>query len=171
MRTFISVNGVEWTPDSVCVFDGLQNALERCVNWYEDHLSAEKAGELLREDLHSDSHHPVSVESNGVNIERAIPLLQEIPVAMPDGIRIFEAEPITDRKSAFVGRACAISDPSEVNAPLRGALSFFSFTVFKIPLILSHLLSDRRIARAAHPVINAWRCEIGTVMHQGGLLA
>jgi len=27
-------------------------------------------------------------------------------------------------------------------------------------------MSDRRIARAAHPVINAWRCELGGVLHQ-----
>jgi len=148
LRTFISVNGVEWTPDSVCVFDGLQNVLERCVRWYEDHLSAEKAGELLRGDLHDDSRSPVSFESNGGSSQHTVPLPPEIHIAMPDGIRLFEAEPITDRKSVFVGRACMISDPSEV------------------PLILSHLLSDRRIARAAHPVINAWRCQVGSLIHQ-----
>lgn len=27
-------------------------------------------------------------------------------------------------------------------------------------------MSDRRIARAAHPIINAWRCEVGDVLHQ-----
>jgi hypothetical protein len=27
-------------------------------------------------------------------------------------------------------------------------------------------MSDRRIARAAHPVINAWRCTTGGVVHQ-----
>lgn len=26
---------------------------------------------------------------------------------------------------------------------------------------------DRRIARAAHPIINAWRCQVGNVLHQG----
>lgn len=114
MRTFISVNGVEWTPDTVCVFDGLQNAVEQCVKWYEDHLSAEKAGELMRGDLHSGSRSPVFVEPTGGSSERAAPISQEFPIAIPDGIRIFETEPITDRKSAFVGRACAISDPSEV---------------------------------------------------------
>ena len=33
-------------------------------------------------------------------------------------------------------------------------------------MVLSHLMSDRRIARAAHPIINAWRCEAGGVLHQ-----
>lgn len=28
-------------------------------------------------------------------------------------------------------------------------------------------MSDRRIARAAHPIINAWRCQLDTVLHQG----
>lgn len=27
-------------------------------------------------------------------------------------------------------------------------------------------MADRRIARAAHPVINAWRCEVEGVMYQ-----
>ena len=34
--------------------------------------------------------------------------------ALPEGIQMFTAEPITDRKSVFVGRACRISHPSEV---------------------------------------------------------
>lgn len=28
-------------------------------------------------------------------------------------------------------------------------------------------MADRRISRAAHPIINAWRCQIGTLIHQG----
>lgn len=30
-------------------------------------------------------------------------------------------------------------------------------------------MADRRIARAAHPIINAWRCQVGNVLHQGAL--
>ena len=37
----------------------------------------------------------------------------------------------------------------------------------QVPLILTHLMADRRIARAAHPIINAWRCQVGSVLHQG----
>ena len=33
-----------------------------------------------------------------------------------------------------------------------------------MPLILAHLMSDRRIARAAHPIINAWRCSVNGAM-------
>ncbi|KAI3610829.1 imprinted and ancient [Moniliophthora roreri] len=146
LRSFISSSGVEWTPDVVCVFDGIQNVLEHCIKWYEERLSAEKAGELLREDekevAHS-NHHPLPSENDYQNFEP--------PAHLPEGIEIFEAEPIVDRKSSFVGRACAISDPSQV---------------LNVPLILSHFSADRRIARAAHPIINAWRCQVGNVLHQ-----
>ncbi|KAF8076779.1 ribosomal protein S5 domain 2-type protein [Lyophyllum atratum] len=154
LRTFISVNGVEWTPDTVCVFDGLQSVLERCTAWYENRLSIEKAGELLREDARD---HP-----NGAGGTADIPsteahdrLLPEDALSiaaslksLPEGLELFTAEPITDRKSVFIGRACRVSHPSE------------------IPLVLSHLMTDRRIARAAHPIINAWRCQVGSVLHQ-----
>lgn len=36
------------------------------------------------------------------------------PTEIPAGIQIFVAEPITDRKSTFIGRACRISQPSDV---------------------------------------------------------
>lgn len=67
---------------------------------------------------------------------------------MPEGTEFTVAEPIVDRKSVFIGRACQITDPSQV------------------PVILAHLMSDRRIARAAHPIINAWRCRVGSNLHQ-----
>lgn len=41
----------------------------------------------------------------------------------------------------------------------------------KVPLIINHLLADRRIARAAHPVINAWRCKVDITVHQGQIPA
>ncbi|KAG7447647.1 UPF0029-domain-containing protein [Guyanagaster necrorhizus] len=145
LKTFISINGVEWTEDNVCVFDGLQNVLDRCIQWYEDHLNADKAEELLRED-EKELAHP---DNRAALVP--IPLVDpapSTPISLPKGVEIFVAEPITDRKSAFIGRACSISDPSMV------------------PLILSHLSSDRRIARAAHPIINAWRCQVGGLLHQ-----
>ncbi|KAJ7178043.1 ribosomal protein S5 domain 2-type protein [Mycena filopes] len=145
LRTFISANGVEWTPDAVCVFDGLQSVLDRCAAWYDERLSTEAAGDLVR----ADTRHPERAASPSpprLVLGAAVAAVEVPP--MPEGIRMFVAEPITDRKSAFVGRACAISDPSEV------------------PIILAHLLSDRRIARAAHPVINAWRCQVGSLLHQ-----
>ncbi|KAK0190458.1 ribosomal protein S5 domain 2-type protein [Armillaria mellea] len=145
LKTFISINGVEWIEDNVCVFDGLQNVLDRCVQWYEDHLSAEKAGELLREDGKESTPPDNRATSVPTPLADSAP---SVPVSLPKGVEIFISEPITDRKSSFIGRAYSISDPSMV------------------PLILSHLSSDRRIARAAHPIINAWRCEVGGLLHQ-----
>ncbi|KAJ6588336.1 imprinted and ancient [Mycena capillaripes] len=145
LRTFISsASGVEWVPDTVCVFDGLQSVLDRCTAWYGDRLSAEAAGALVRADTHPEREVTPPPPRSAHHTD---PPATEIP-PLPEGIEIFVAEPITDRKSAFVGRACAISDPSEV------------------PIILAHLMSDRRIARAAHPIINAWRCQVGTLLHQ-----
>ncbi|KAF8956715.1 ribosomal protein S5 domain 2-type protein [Flammula alnicola] len=154
LRTYISVSGVEWSEDTVCVFDGLQNVLDRCVAWYEEKLSAEKAGELVRDDAKGDHPGP----GNGTRQDRPNPpavdedqisgVNDPVPAVLPAGVQLYVAEPITDRKSAFVGRACRIQHPSE------------------IPLILSHLMSDRRISRAAHPIINAWRCQVDGILHQ-----
>ncbi|KAG6861968.1 hypothetical protein C0995_009152 [Termitomyces sp. Mi166 len=151
LRMFISVNGVEWTADTVCVFDGLQSVVERCTAWYENRLSMEKAGELLREDAKESSgrhtNTPPSEVNNHMSSEDTISIEPSVN-SLPEGLELFMAEPITDRKSVFVGRACRISHHSEV------------------PLVLSHLMADRRISRAAHPIINAWRCQVGSVLHQ-----
>lgn len=144
------MSGVEWTPENVCVFDGLQNVLERCEAWYMDKLNREAAGELLREDALFRNH--VLIESDQPSIVPSQIDAEEDRVsfdtALPEGIKITEAEAIVDRRSIFVGRACRISDPSQV------------------PLILNSLMSDRQISRAAHPIINAWRCQVGNVLHQ-----
>lgn len=109
LRTFISTNGVEWNADTVCVFDGLQNVLERCVEWYEEKLNVEKSEALVRDDTKSVS------ETFVLENEGQLPNAQVgPPVGIPEGIEIIEAEAITDRKSAFVGRACRISHPSQV---------------------------------------------------------
>ncbi|EIN10965.1 UPF0029-domain-containing protein [Punctularia strigosozonata HHB-11173 SS5] len=152
IRTYISTkDGVEWTPGAECVFDGIQNVLERCVRWYEDRLSVEKAGELLREEEKEMRHRTPQEEEGSKTVEDSTPRrLQEVGPAdeLPAGIGLVEADSIVDRKSVFVGRACRITHPSQV------------------PAILSYLMSDRRIARAAHPIINAWRCQVGAVLHQ-----
>jgi len=114
IKTFMSVNGVEWTPGVVCVFDGLQSVLERVVYWYEQRLESKKAGEALREQNHPI---PPSIEDHeaGASPSPANPaLLNTQQVTLPEGIKLAEAEPIVDRKSAFIGRACRISDPAQV---------------------------------------------------------
>ncbi len=55
------------------------------------------------------------------------------------GLKIVSSEPIVDRRSAFVGHAIRVTDEREV------------------PLVIHELLSDRKIAKAAHPAIFAYR--------------
>ncbi|PCH40929.1 UPF0029-domain-containing protein [Wolfiporia cocos MD-104 SS10] len=144
LRTFISQNGVEWTEGCVCVFDGIEWVRERCAEWLGDKMSAVKVGELARED-----ERPVVETKREAQAEQAsAPEPDPEPLDLPEGVAFTVAEPIVDRKSVFIGRACRITDPAQV------------------PLILAHLMSDRRIARAAHPIINAWRCRVGSNLHQ-----
>ncbi|TFL05978.1 ribosomal protein S5 domain 2-type protein [Pterulicium gracile] len=153
LRTFISVKGVEWTG-SVCIFDGIQSALEKCTSWYQEKISEKAARRLEKEDAAknvTDSGKPSSSTTTSPPLQKP----ERLPTVQTDShaeeelnVEIIEAEPIVDRKSLFVGRACSISDPAQV------------------PLVLSRLLADRRISRAAHPVIHAYRCRVGDTMHQ-----
>ncbi|KAG6820684.1 hypothetical protein H0H93_013202 [Arthromyces matolae] len=106
LRTFISVNGVEWTPDCVCVFDGLQSVIERCTGWYEDKINAEKAGDLLRGDAREQSDrmmNPPTIEPDDrLSPDDVIPF-ESFTNSLPEGFDLFMAEPITDRKSVFIG--------------------------------------------------------------------
>lgn len=108
LRTYISVNGVEWNPDTVCVFDGLQSVIERCTVWYEDRLSLDRASGLLRVD---------EKEGNSVEpVETKLTTVGEVGKDdLPVGIEMHTAEPVVDRKSVFVGRACRITDTNQVN--------------------------------------------------------
>lgn len=115
LKTFISVNGVEWTPDTPCVFDGLEAVKERCLAWYEEHLSLQKAGEMLRED--AKEHHTgqnIADPSETVPVNNGANHVDRTPPTLPEGISLVEAPAIVDRKSSFVGRACHITDPAQV---------------------------------------------------------
>ncbi|KDQ08233.1 hypothetical protein BOTBODRAFT_570431 [Botryobasidium botryosum FD-172 SS1] len=90
-----------------------------------------------------------SVRDIGSN-SQPIPKKQEFSNEnWPQGISIAQSEPIYDRKSKFVGRACRINSPAQV------------------PKIIDHIMTDRRIARATHPAIHAWRCEADGKIQQG----
>jgi hypothetical protein len=114
LKTFISqLSGVEFTPDTVAVFDGLQHVLEICSAWYSQRLSEETAGDLIREE---EKNHRASGNSE---VQQPSPIAEEpasTPVAIPEGVELIEADPITDRKSVFIGRACRITHPSQVAA-------------------------------------------------------
>lgn len=116
IKTFMSVNGIEWTPGMVCVFDGLQSVLERVLHWYEQRLESKRAGEARREQSHPSAHLIDSEKPDVSSYASVSPPLNTQSVALPEGIKIHEAAPIVDRKSAFIGRSCRISDPAQVSA-------------------------------------------------------
>lgn len=122
LKTYISSEGVDWAPDTVCVFDGLEWVKERCSEWYSAKKSEKLAGELLREDEKSFATQEIE-EGKNKTISDPHDHWEEpsapLPATIPEGIEIIEAEPITDRKSAFVGRACRITDPSQVGPTCR----------------------------------------------------
>lgn len=98
------------------MFDGVQNALEQCNVWYKERLMEEKTKDIIRgeekEIRVAQEEAIVSPSSKDLpeHMERDIRSQNE----MPPRINFFTAEPIIDRKSIFIGRACQVSDPSEV---------------------------------------------------------
>jgi hypothetical protein len=114
LRTFISTNGVKWTADTVCVFDGVQNVIEHCVGWYEHRFSKD----IAVEQPPGDSTEQTDTSSESPEPETRTPDLSLAPsVEIPEQCEVIEAEAIMDRKSVFVGRACRITHPSQVALP------------------------------------------------------
>ncbi|VDC06154.1 unnamed protein product [Peniophora sp. CBMAI 1063] len=68
---------------------------------------------------------------------------------LPDGIKVYEAEPLTVQKSVFVGRACKLEDPSHVLD------------------VLAWIMQQKGVEKAAHPIIYAWRCRVNGLVQQG----
>jgi hypothetical protein len=167
LKTYISAGRVEFTAGEVAIFDGIENAREVVQKWYEHRLNTNKAAELLREDSKAHSHstidpeHQVDAEFEANNIvSSSTPNTAELP----EGVFIWVSDPVTDRKSTFIGRACRITHPSEVR---EGSPKFPMLTIPKVPQVVDYLLEDKSIARATHPVIRAWRCEVNGILHQG----
>ncbi|KZT62858.1 imprinted and ancient [Calocera cornea HHB12733] len=152
LRTYLSsAHGVEFRPGEVAVFDGLESVKERVGAWFGEERDRELAMELAREHGREREHPPGSGSSTPKPKEAivvSVPRELDVQAELPEGIELIVAEPLVDRKSVFVGRACRITHPSQV------------------PPVIAYLMSDRRISRAAHPVIHAWRCQVGNVLHQ-----
>jgi len=107
LRTYMSSEGITWTPDNICVFDGLEHVRTLCTEWYSQRVASSPGAQ---------PHVPD-------NPERELDLL--ISPNDPDNLvspmaelSIFVADAIVDRKSVFVGRSCPISHPSQVSCPI-----------------------------------------------------
>ena len=102
----------------MAVFDGIERTREIIQRWYEERLSETTLREVMREDGKAQHVHQVEAilasQAKGTDSSTGDAIAVGPLVALPDGIEIYEAEPITDRKSSFVGRACRITHPSQV---------------------------------------------------------
>lgn len=58
---------------------------------------------------------------------------------LPAGLKIISCDPIVERRSTFIGHAVRVTTEKQV------------------PLVIHELLSDKKIAKAAHPAIFAYR--------------
>ena len=94
------------------MFEGLDNALSRCTEWYSNRLSENLAKELAREVPKDPS--PEIVLAEEANREG-----DSQPSTIPLQVQLYESEAITDRRSVFIGRACRITDPSQVRSPIN----------------------------------------------------
>lgn len=166
LRTYISRGAVEWTPGSECVFDGLEWVKERCTEWLSKRMSEKKVGEVLREDEKTRAHeeHRTNDDDHAEGNEngrqaRSVP---DVPAEMPPGITIVEAESIHDRKSAFVGRACPITDPSHVGTSLFldtvGSIADLHAFVGPFDPCTSHVRPQNSKSRPSHHQCMALSC-------------
>lgn len=120
LRTYISRDGVEWAPGGVCVFDGVEWVREACARWLGERMSERRAGEILREDGRAAEGRGEEREGGGEGAEEGKAskrvVESDAEAKMPEGVEFTVAEPIVDRKSVFIGRACPITHPSQVCA-------------------------------------------------------
>ncbi|WWC87136.1 uncharacterized protein L201_002022 [Kwoniella dendrophila CBS 6074] len=183
-RTYISSNGVQFVAGDVCVFDGLTHVQSIVRKWYIGNLTSNQEGENAREaekqqqrqdSNHDDHGHLIrgmsSLDMNNNGEENEYSYENDIPGsssssmsrpptnrsmfsystnpqnatdevdAVPDisKLKIYSSEPIIDRRSTFIGHSVRVTDEKE------------------IPLLIHELLNDKKIAKAAHPAIFAYR--------------
>ena len=107
----------------MCVFDGLENVREKCGRWYEERLSEKAVEEMVREEAKESKVSPGSNDLlsplEGIPSTRSTVSEPQALAELPEGLEILEADPIVDRKSSFVGRACRITSPDQVRGGER----------------------------------------------------
>lgn len=135
-----------WQPEQVVVFDGIERAKEIV----EAFLATKKAERDAKEEAnpqYSAVHQQQPPASGSDDVDPALQTQTKraengaaqkndqlshgpqnaLPPSLPAGCKLFTSEPIVDRKSVFIGHACAIKDPSEVKR------------------VVDYLLMDRKI--------------------------
>lgn len=158
-RTYISSDGAPFTPGDVCVFEGLTHVQSLARAWYAEQLASGAAREAQRNPqiTVSVTNSPESSDSeDAAYVRRLSPrptfsytrrasdlppteAMLRIEAGKDHGLKVWVSDEVVDRKSVFVGRAVKVTDERDV------------------PLVVHELLGDKRVARAAHPAIYAYR--------------
>ena len=155
-----------FTPGDVCVFEGLTHVQSVTKKWYAENLvsGAENERHRTEDKVKKEEEEAARQASQAESAEGGLdvrPMFEhasfsfsrrkseddeDVPesvrnarAGLPPGLEIISSEPIVDRKSSFVGHAVRVTDEREV------------------PLVVYQLLNDKKIARAAHPTILAYR--------------
>lgn len=102
----MSADGVSWSAE-VCVFEGLESVISHCTRWMENQTAdfAKRNFSVPETNMSLPNLPYPDDQPQGTNSD---------PLPHHQHIEMYLAEPIVDRKSVFIGRACAITHPSEV---------------------------------------------------------
>ncbi|KAJ1023510.1 hypothetical protein NDA16_003127 [Ustilago loliicola] len=126
---------VNWSPGEVVLFEGIEWVKEKVLDWWN-----EKEAERAKA---APSTSPTTSTAE-VRDKKVTTFSDPTPTPAqptPFASTLFQTESIIERKSEFIGYAASISSPDEV------------------PSVLTRILSDKRVVRATHPIINAWVCK------------
>lgn len=118
-----------WTPGDAVLFELIESAREIVGEW------------LCRRTAETPA--PITADASPDHPPDVPP---------PLDVTLVSCEPIVDRKSVFVAHAAKLRHPSEVRhgqLGRSGLAHVFASSAVKVPRIMAHLLSDRKIARAA----------------------
>ncbi|KAK0551564.1 hypothetical protein OC846_001598 [Tilletia horrida] len=146
-----SRHGVRWQPGEPVLYEGIEYVRELVTDWYSQHSRRDRertnardrsAAKKLGEHVEEEEDEPAAAIT-APSRPLSSPASQQVKSAILQ--RLVRTEPITERKSAFIAHAARLDHPDEV------------------PIVLSHIMSDRKIARATHPIIHAWVCTTDVV--------
>jgi len=141
-----------WHEGEVAVFEGIERAREECDSFLNDKLSDLENKKVNDDHTTQEDLEHARQQQNEEDTARAEALpriAHQIEAELPKGCKLYASEPILDRKSVFIGHACKITSPADVSR------------------VVNYLLSDRKIAKATHPAMLAYRVRgAGDVIHQ-----
>lgn len=144
-----------WHEGEVAVFEGIERAREECDNFLNTKLAELDAKKAVDDHTtQADLEYARQLQEEEDEVAATTATLSRATIhqeaaKLPEGCKLFTSEPIMDRKSVFVGHACKITSPSDVSR------------------VVEYLLSDRKIAKAHHPAMLAYRVRgPGDVIHQ-----